>query len=75
MRSKIAAKWRDIISVLTIFLVMGSLIMIAYGVSQANKLATQQRQQINCIASFFSQTDRQNKAISNTRDCDITRIK
>lgn len=63
MRKMINIHWRDTIAILTVLLVMGSLVLIAYGVRHTNNLAEQQRRQINCIAGFFAETNRQSKTI------------
>lgn len=56
--------WRDTVMILTALLVAGSLALIAYGIAS-------ERNQINCIARFFAQSNRQNKVVSNITTCKI----
>lgn len=46
--------WRDILVVLTAVLVLGSLVLVGYGINQNNKLAGQAKDHIDCIIKDLS---------------------
>lgn len=46
--------WRDVLVVMTTIFVFGSLVLVAYGINQNNRLATQSKQHIDCIIKDLS---------------------
>lgn len=71
VKNKFFIYWRDALAILTILLLLGSLVLIAYGVNQSNRLAQEQRDQINCIAQFYADTGRANRVIEDINICSI----
>ena len=72
--------WRDVLAILTVLLVLGSLLAISYGVGKTNAIAEQQKiiareqtEQINCIVKFFSTSDRATAKITDIEKCVIVR--
>lgn len=73
MGSVIKYFWRDVVAILTIILILGSLFLIAYGIGRTNATAEASQEQIQCIAKFFGEKDRAAARITNVEDCRIVR--
>lgn len=65
--------WRDVIAILTILMIAASLVLISYGINRNNEIARDSSKQIDCIAKFFSQPNRQGLTITNVDSCTIKR--
>jgi hypothetical protein len=68
---EVKTHWREIIAIMTLVVVAVSLMLISYGIRKNNEIADRQRQQINCIAKFYTKANRVNKVINNLDDCSI----
>jgi hypothetical protein len=60
MVDRLKFHWRDVISIVTLLLILGSMVMISYGVRQVNN-------HVDCVAKFFTTRNRTNKSISDTQ--------
>lgn len=57
MKNKVSysiKNWRDILVVLTAILVLGSLVLVSYGIRQSNQLAARSTNHIDCIIKDLS---------------------
>lgn len=67
--------WRDMLVVLTAILVLGSLVLVGYGIRQNTELAAQSKQHIDCIIKDLATpipTGSKSRYIDNLQtDCKI----